>query len=175
LGSSESFSTLTVQEFLASLAADTPAPGGGAAIALACAFAAALVEMAGTLSRDHDAGDRMPELRARAAAARARAVRLADEDAVAYRKVIAAQRLPVEDPSRPQRVAGALSEAADVPRAIAETAAEVAEMASEVAATGNPNLRGDAHAGALLAEAAAQAAAGLVEINLAAAADALRR
>lgn len=175
MGSSESFSDHTVRELLASLAADTPAPGGGAATALTCAFAAALVEMAGTLSRDHDAGNRTPELRERAGAARAKAARLADEDAVAYRKVIDAQRLPAGDPSRPGRIAAALSEATAVPRAIAETAAEVATMAAEVEATGNPSLRGDAHAAALLAQAAAQAATRLVEINLAAADHALRR
>ena len=158
-----------MQEFLASLAAGTPAPGGGAAIAVACAFAAALVEMAGELSRDHDAGTRMSELRERAAAARSKVARLADDDAVAYGRVIDAQRLPAEHPSRQERIAGALSEAADVPLAIAQEAAELAELAAELAAAGNPNLRGDALAAVFLAEAAGQAAARLVEINLAAA------
>ena len=169
MGSSESYSTHTLREFLAALAADTPAPGGGAAVAVASAFAAALVEMAAELSRDHDAGNRMPELRERAAAARREAARLADEDTLAYGRVIDAQRLPARDPSRQERVAGSLSEAADVPLAIAQEAADLAELAAEVAAAGNPNLRGDALAAALLAEAAAQAAARLVEINLAAA------
>jgi len=45
-------------------------------------------------------------------------------------------------------------------------AAEVAEMAADITRAGNPNLAGDAIAGALLAEAAAQAAARLVAINL---------
>ena len=47
------------------------------------------------------------------------------------------------------------------------TAAEVAELAADLAARGNPTLRGDAATAALLAEAAARAAANLVAINLA--------
>ena len=39
-------------------------------------------------------------------------------------------------------------------------------MAADLARAGNPNLAGDAIAGALLAEAAAQASARLVAINL---------
>jgi formiminotetrahydrofolate cyclodeaminase len=44
----------------------------------------------------------------------------------------------------------------------------VAEIAARLAREGNPNLRGDAVAAALLAEAGARAAAVLVEINTAA-------
>ena len=54
---------------------------------------------------------------------------------------------------------------------IIELAVPVARMAARLAADGNPNLRGDAIAGALLAEAGARAAAVLVGINLAGAAD----
>lgn len=49
--------------------------------------------------------------------------------------------------------------------AIAEAGAEVAEIAACLAREGNPNLRGDAVAAALLAEAGVRAAAVLVEIN----------
>ena len=42
----------------------------------------------------------------------------------------------------------------------------MAELAAELARTGNQNLAGDAIAGALLAEASAQAASRLVAINL---------
>ena len=50
--------------------------------------------------------------------------------------------------------------------AIARSAAEVAELAAEVAAKSRPALRGEAIAGVLLAEAASRSAASLVEINL---------
>lgn len=155
----------TIQAFLAALAARRPAPGGGAAVALGCALAAALVEMAAAFTPHQEAAGE------RAAAARSIALRLADEDAEAYGRVIAAWRLPKDDPRRATHVAEALSEAADVPLAIAEEAADVAEAAAELAAQGNPNLRGDAVTGAVLAEAASRSAARLVEINLEARSD----
>jgi methenyltetrahydrofolate cyclohydrolase len=145
----------TVAEFLSALAAPTPAPGGGAAGAIACTLAAALVEMAAGVSGR--AG-----VAAAGAAARDRVAGLADEDAAAYGDVIDAQRA-----GDPARIAAALSHASDVPLAVAETAAELAGLAADLAATGRDSVRGDAVAGALLAEAAAAAAARLVEINLA--------
>ena len=63
--------------------------------------------------------------------------------------------------SRVRRVTASQS-----PLAIAGVGAELAELAADLARTGNRNLAGDAIAGALLAEAAAQAAARLVAINL---------
>ena len=56
--------------------------------------------------------------------------------------------------------------ASQSPLAIAGIAAELAELAGDLARTGNQNLSGDAIAGAVLAEAAAQATARLVTINL---------
>jgi formiminotetrahydrofolate cyclodeaminase len=60
----------------------------------------------------------------------------------------------------------ALSEASDVPVAVVTAGARVAHLASRLAEEGNPNLRGDAVAAALLAGAGAQAAGVLVRINL---------
>jgi formiminotetrahydrofolate cyclodeaminase len=83
---------------------------------------------------------------------------LAEADAEAYTAVIEARGTPTYDE--------ALSRAADVPLATAQAAADVGELAAELATNGNPNLRGDAATAALLAEAGARAAANLVEINL---------
>lgn len=148
----------------------TPAPGGGVSLALAGGLAAALVEMAAAfaLRRDPD-HPRAQEIAGRARAARARALGLAEQERSAFEPVLAALRTP-PSPARERELAAALSAAADSPLAIAELAAELAEGAAELAATGNPNLEGDATAGALLAEAAAQGAARLVALNLAAAA-----
>jgi methenyltetrahydrofolate cyclohydrolase len=60
-----------------------------------------------------------------------------------------------------------LTRAAHVPLEIAKCAADVADLAAEIAVSGNPNLRGDAAAAATFAASAARAAANLVEINLA--------
>jgi formiminotetrahydrofolate cyclodeaminase len=60
----------------------------------------------------------------------------------------------------------ALRGAALVPLEIAEIGARVAQLAVQVAEAGNPNLRGDAVTGALLAAASARSAACLVDINV---------
>jgi formiminotetrahydrofolate cyclodeaminase len=84
---------------------------------------------------------------------------------------MAARFAGLDDPGRTEALAAAQSAAADVPLAIAEAAASVAALAREVAAEGKPGLRGDALAGSDIATGAARAAARLVEINLAGAAD----
>jgi methenyltetrahydrofolate cyclohydrolase len=156
--------THAVREFLADVAERTPAPGAGAAAGVACALGAALTEMAARFGAlDAEA--------ARAAAIREQALRLADADAEAYAPVLAALRLPRDDPTRPERLHAELAAASEVPLAIAELAAEVAEAARHAAAAGKPTLRGDALAGADLAAGAARASARLVEINLASAGD----
>ncbi len=153
-------------DFLDSVASGEPAPGGGAVAAVAVALAAGLCSMSAHLSADHLAD--AAELAERAGRLRQRVAPLAQEDATAYGHVLAAYRTPDDrrDPDvRRERIKRALSGAADVPLAVAETGALVAEMAARLAREGNPNLRGDAAAAALLAEAGARAAAMLVEIN----------
>jgi formiminotetrahydrofolate cyclodeaminase len=102
----------------------------------------------------------------RAGELRTRALELAEVELHAYEPVLEALRLPREDPDRPARVSAAQTEASKSPLEIARVAADLAELAAEIAINGNPNLTGDAIAGALLAEAAAQAASRLVAINL---------
>jgi formiminotetrahydrofolate cyclodeaminase len=151
------------QELLDSLSAEQPAPGGGAGAAWACAIAAGLVEMAAAFTRHErlaHAGDRARELRAAA-------LEFAENDLDAYAPVLEALRLAGGDKKGDDRLAAALSAAAEPPLAIAEAASEVASLAAVLARTGNPKLRGDAIAGATLAEAACRAAVSLVQINLA--------
>jgi methenyltetrahydrofolate cyclohydrolase len=149
--------------FLEEVAAAKPAPGGGTSAGFACALAAALVEMAARLARASISEDG-PE---RARDLRGRALELAERELTSYEAVLAALRLPADDPDRGQRVEAALTEASGPPLAIAEAAAETAVLAIEVARASTPSVRGDALTGAVLAEAAAAAAASLVEINLA--------
>ncbi|MBV9923035.1 MAG: cyclodeaminase/cyclohydrolase family protein [Pseudonocardia sp.] len=102
----------------------------------------------------------------RAGELRTRALQLAEIELHAFEPVLEALRLPRSDPERAARVSAAQTDASKSPLEIARVAADVAELAAELAINGNPNLTGDAIAGALLAEAAAQAAARLVAINL---------
>jgi methenyltetrahydrofolate cyclohydrolase len=106
------------------------------------------------------------QVRERAGELRTRALELADTELHAYEPVLEALRRQRADPGRDARINSARSKASQSPLEIANVGSEVAELAAEVARTGNRNLAGDAIAGALLAEAAAQAAARLVEINL---------
>jgi methenyltetrahydrofolate cyclohydrolase len=102
----------------------------------------------------------------RAGELRARALELAEIELHAYEPVLEALRLPRDDPARAGRVQDARDAASQSPLEVARVGAELAELAGDLIRTGNQNLAGDAIAGALLAEASAQAAARLVAINL---------
>lgn len=129
-------------------------------------MAAGLVAMAGRFSSkqlsDHGS------LVAEADALRARVTPLADADADAYAAVLAALSLPKEPDAkaRADLVRKALSDAADVPLAMVEVAADVARLAGRLAREGNSNLRGDAVTASTLSSAGARAAALLVAENL---------
>jgi formiminotetrahydrofolate cyclodeaminase len=159
------------KDLLEDVAAERAAPGGGCSAAWSCALAAGLVEMSAAFTvaqpRYAERHPRMTEIQARAHDLRARVMVIAEEELHAYEPVLDALRLPADDPGRPERLDAALSAAARSPLAVAQAAAEVAELAAEAARTGNLHLQGDAVTGALLAEAACRAAARLVEINLA--------
>ncbi|HEY2691098.1 MAG TPA: cyclodeaminase/cyclohydrolase family protein [Streptosporangiaceae bacterium] len=157
---------LPVGEFLSRLAGPEPAPSGGGAAALAVSMAAGLCAMTARLSARQLTG--AEDLATAAQRTADRAASLIQADADSYAAVIDAQRRKHDDDqSRRREIAAALAAAADVPMEIVELAVPVARLAARLAADGNPNLRGDAIAGALLAEAGARAAAILVGINLA--------
>ena len=162
-----SFLDEPVRGFLDQLAARTPTPGGGGAAAVTGAMAAGLVAMAARFSARQlpEAG----ELAEEADRLRRRLAQLAEEDAQAYAAVLEALRGPGEAGSGEQRETQwreALLGAAIVPLEIAEIGAQVALMAARLAETGNPNLRGDAVTGAVLAAASARSAACLEDINV---------
>ena len=144
-----------VRGFLDQLGARTPTPGGGGAAAVTGAMAAGLVAMAARFSARQlpEAGDLAEE----ADRLRYMASQLVDMDARAYTRV-----LTTRGAERKQALLGA----AMIPLEIAAIGARVAQMAARVAEAGNPNLRGDAVTGAVLAAASARSAACLVEINV---------
>ena len=159
-----SFLDEPVRGFLDQLADRTPTPGGGGAAAVTGAMAAGLVAMAARFSatRLPDAG----ELADQADELRHRLAQLAEEDARAYAAVLEALRLPRKASQREVQRQEALLGAALVPLEIAGIGARVASMAVRVAEAGNPNLRGDAVTGAVLAAASARSAACLADINV---------
>jgi len=165
-GGAPSYLAMPLDGVLAAFADAGPAPGGGSAAVIAVALAAALCTMTARLSPDLAGADAM--------AAETQSIRddlapLCDEDPRTYLRVIAAHRSPpTPDPAaRTNRITAALSEAAAMPMAVIEAGARLARLAAQLAEEGNPNLRGDAVAAAVLAGAGVEAAAALVRINLA--------
>ncbi len=152
----------SLDDFLERLAARTPAPGGGGAAAVTGAMAAGLVAMAARFSVTQLPG--ALDLAEQADRLRYQVTQLVDMDARAYAAVLDARRRPG---GRSADLREALRGAATVPLEIAAIGARVAQMAARVAAAGNPNLRGDAVTGAVLAAASARSAACLVDINVA--------
>jgi formiminotetrahydrofolate cyclodeaminase len=149
------------------VATSDPAPGGGSSAAVTAALGAALLEMAACLEIARGDSEIEKDVADRAGELRAQALELADRDLSSYAPVLDAQRLPATSPAREERLEAALTEASLTPLAIAENAAETAELSARVTAACNPAVRGDALAGVLFAEAATAAAASLVELNLA--------
>jgi formiminotetrahydrofolate cyclodeaminase len=150
---------LPLAELLAALAKRSPAPGAGSAAAWSGALAAALLEMAASFAQMRKAAERAPVLRAQL-------LDVGEAELHAYEPALEAARLPASDPARAGQLDQALSHASEPPLAIVRAAAEVAELAASVADQSAPPVRGDAIAAVVLAEAAARAAAQLVEINL---------
>ena len=151
MASSSSFLDDSLKEFLDAVPARTPAPGGGAVAAVVAALAAGLTAMAARFAPDE--WERRAEVVGRAEELRARLEPLVDADAEAYGAFMA------------ERSHEAVERIVALPFELAEIAAELAGLAALVAAEGNPNVTGDAAAGADLAAAAASVAARLVAIN----------
>ena len=148
---SSSFLDAGLREFLDAVPARTPAPGGGSVAAVVASLAAGLTAMAARFAPDE--WERRAEVVARAEELRARVELLADADAEAYSAFLG------------DRSQENVERTIAIPYELAEIAADVAELAALVASEGNPNLSGDASAGADLAAAAASIAARLVAIN----------
>ncbi|WP_405724425.1 cyclodeaminase/cyclohydrolase family protein [Streptomyces sp. NBC_01537] len=163
----------TIKDFLEQLAARVPAPGGGAAAALAAAQGAALVGMVARYST----GEKYAEHRetveriiAESDELRAAALRLAEDDAAAFTAVADAYKLPratdEEKAARSAAIAVSLIGAGRPPAAVIALAERVVVLAAELLPVGNPNVISDVAAASEAARAAATTARVNVEINL---------
>ena len=129
-------------------------------------MAAALLEKVARLSTAQWASAEVALEQAHAL--RLRAQELVEADAQAYLSFVEALRAAKElrGDARENSVRPAREATVDVPLAIVRLGAETVELAQELAANGNPNLRADAMVAATLADAAATAAARLISVNL---------
>ncbi|HEY7340210.1 MAG TPA: cyclodeaminase/cyclohydrolase family protein [Ktedonobacterales bacterium] len=157
----------TLSAFLESLGSSAPAPGGGAASALAGALAAALAEMVAQLTAGRPkyatVDERVRMIIARLQAARIRLVQLMADDERAFQAVSAAYKLPKADEaeraSREAAIQRALGAAMQPPLAVVSTACDVLALAEEIARIGNGTVVSDAGCAAIIGEAAVRAAA----------------
>lgn len=157
----------TLSAFLESLGSSAPAPGGGAASALAGALAAALAEMVTQLTTGRPkyvaVDERVREVITQLHMARTRLVQLMEDDERAFQTVSAAYKLPKtsdeERSSREEAVQRALGAAMQPPLAVMSTSCDVLALTEEIARIGNGTVVSDAGCAAILGEAAVRSAA----------------
>lgn len=164
----------SLTSFVASVAAPTPAPGGGSVAAHVGALGAALAQMVAGLTagkKKYAAVDaEMRELALQAAGLVNTLSALVVRDAAAYTLVTDAYKLPNEPEEnatkRKAAIEDALIGAAQVPLETARACADVAALAATCAKKGNTNAVSDAGVAALLADAACRGAIYNVKINV---------
>ena len=155
----------SIDAFVNSVAADEIRASAGAVAALAVALAADLAAQVALASADWS--ERGGAL-AQADAIRARAIALAAEVGHAYQVVLTALTHTLATPPVPAGVdlGEALGHAVEPLLAIAEAAADAAELAEHVARSGAALVRADAVAATMLATTSAEIAQHLVAVNL---------
>jgi formiminotetrahydrofolate cyclodeaminase len=153
----DTLAALTVDELLDLVADEAPAPGSGSAAALTAAAAAALVVMASR--RSYAIWPEAPGIAAQALIRRQRCLELATLDAEAFETALTALE-------RREDVGERLRDTVDVLLALANAAADIAELAALAADRSDVPVRPDAAAAALLAESAVRVAGALIRVNL---------
>lgn len=166
---------LSIKEFLAKTASNSPVPGGGSIAALSAAIAASLSEMVAHLTigkKGYEAlEEEMQGIAKDALQYRERLIRYIDKDSNAYNDVMAAFKLPKgteqERNNREGAIQEALINATLVPLDVARDAFKIIELAGKVVKQGNKNAVTDAAVAVMMARTAALSALYNVKINLA--------
>lgn len=167
------FGEQSISAVLAALASDQPAPGGGAAGALAAASGAALVAMVCHFSLGRpelaEAQEQIAASLAEADQQRAALLSAMDADAAAFAAVTAAYALPraskEERAARRRAIDQALVNAAAPPLQVAHASAALAARAQALVGRTNPHLVSDLGSAGALLQAALRIAAFNVEAN----------
>ncbi|MDH6341754.1 formiminotetrahydrofolate cyclodeaminase [Parabacteroides sp. PFB2-12] len=165
---------LSIKDFLAETASNTPVPGGGSISALNGAIATALTEMVANLTigkkKYADYEGQMKTIATEAATIRERLIGYIDEDSDAYNRVFSAFKLPKETEEeqaiRSAAIQDATKEAALVPMRVAEEVGSVMETIIYVAHKGNQNAVTDACVAMMAARTCVLGALLNVRINL---------
>lgn len=165
---------MSINTFLAELAARESTPGGGGAAALTGAQAAALLSMVVRFTLDNKkfahVQEEMEAYLARTEALRMEFVGLADADVKAFQAVAACYGMPrstdEEKAARTAAMQKALKGATETPFETAEKCLAVLQLAAPIGAKGNPNVVSDAATALYLGQAALFSALVNVNINL---------
>jgi len=161
------FCNRTINEFLDALSSASPTPGGGSVAALSAAVAASLGAMVCALASKKIDDPRLRTLAASFVELREGFTQLAREDEQAFDAVMAAYRVPREDPSRADAIQSALRGAAAVPLKTAQSGVQLLTDLLAVVPLGTRQSISDAGVAALLGRSAVEAAILNVRVNLA--------
>ena len=164
----------SIDQFLETLASQSPTPGGGSAVALMGAMAAALVSMVANLTvgkKDYlEVENEMRSLNERAVQLRVKILGLVEEDMAAFDGVMGAYRLPKDTDQqkseRSEAIQAGLMAATRVPLVCAQLCRDVILLSAMAADKGNRNVLSDAGVAALAAHAAFRSAVLNVRVNL---------
>lgn len=166
--------SMSLADFSAETASESPAPGGGSVSAYCGALGVSLATMVANLS-SHKRGwdDRWEEFSnwaVKGEEIRRELISLVDQDTAAFKKIMNAYGMPKgneeEKRERSRAIANATKFAAQVPLKIARKAHQSFEIIEAMVETGNPNSITDAGVGALCARSAVKGAVMNVKINL---------
>lgn len=161
---------ITVEELCNKVKEKTPVPGGGAVGAVAAALAGSLNSMVANLTfgkkKYEEFEGLMQEVLENMELVVEKSLKLAEEDVNAFDAVMAAYKLPKEEPNREEKIQEALKKAIETPFELIECARDILKYSEIVAKWGNKNAVSDAFSAAELARAACKIGEYNVMINL---------
>lgn len=163
----------SLEGYAAAVASASPAPGGGSVAANVAAFAASLCEMVCNLTlagkRSLENPERLQSAARTSAELRARLLRLAVDDELAYARyraaVAKARSTDEERRDRDIALRSALIQAADFPLETARTAVAVLQELQPAASDGTSHALSDVVTAAMLAQTAAKSSLLNVRVN----------
>jgi formiminotetrahydrofolate cyclodeaminase len=165
----EALTSKSCEEFARLLAAREPIPGGGGAAALVGALGAALCSMVGNYTSGKKAyaavEDDVQRLLVQATDVRMRLLQLVEEDAEAFAPLSACYALPKDDPTRPAKIEETTKWACSAPLETMRQVCRAIELLEEMGEKGSRMLLSDVGCGALLCQAALEAASLNVFVN----------
>lgn len=159
----------TCRAFVAVLASDAPAPGGGGAAALVGAIGTALGNMVGSLTvgkkKYADVQEEIIALKAKCDALQTELLNQVEADEVNFLPLANAYGIPTDDPNRDTVMEEATFIACSTPMKIMELCCQAIDCIAVFAAKGSRLAVSDAGCGAVCCKAALQAASLNVFIN----------